>query len=166
MIESWRTVLSIFSMALFSGCFFGPMDRVESKGMAIVAGYHGFDEHYVEVGGAYHIIGSATMAHLPGPVVATYSVTAKLKLTDTFVPGIEASIWKSGFGSGVGISATYYTDFSQSSFHVRPEVGIGDVFLGPVSIRFIAGYSIPLTIGSLSGREHWSFALRGIYLLY
>ena len=46
---------------------------------------------------------------------------------------------------GIGLNATYYTDFATGSFHLRPEIGVGDLPMGPTWIRGTVGYSIPIT---------------------
>ena len=67
-----------------------------------------------------------------------------IELGDTAMYALEGSLWGGGV-IGMGINAAYYTNFTTSSFYLRPELGMGDFAIGPIWLRWGLGYNIRFT---------------------
>ena len=149
------------SLALLSSCMFAPMDRVLSNGTAVHVGYDGFNPALAEVGiGGFKFgdIGFGSCGSLKVPVISSYSLAVNVQPGEPRVVALEGSIWRSG-AIGLGLNATYYTDFTSGSLQFRPEFGV-EFPLGPVWLRGTAGYNLPLTNPFLAGVNQVQYAVR------
>ena len=77
-----------------------------------------------------------------GPALfsSAYFVSAEIRPARTTIVGTKVGAWMSGGCSAMclGISAIWYTNGTENSLRVRPEIGIG---MGPIKVTY--GYNIP-----------------------
>jgi hypothetical protein len=94
-------------------------------------GYYGFADIGLEVNKE-----GATGIH---EFTVSYSVSNEIKLSNKITIGPKIGIWIAG-GPAVGLNLIYYTDFNNSSFVLRPEIGFG-----ATQFKLVYGYNLKLT---------------------
>lgn len=108
----------------------------EQRSVSILTGYNGWRHHYAELGVALH------KQSQTGPALfsSAYFVSAEVRPGRKTIVGTKIGAWVSGGCSAMclGINAIWYTNGTEQSVRLRPEIGIG---LGPFKVVY--GYNIP-----------------------
>jgi len=108
-------------------------------------GVSGIDHPAIELGFGHLKYGQKSVLHHTANLTHSYAVAARIELGDTAMYALEGSLWGGG-PIGMGITAAYYTDLNNSTFYLRPEIGLGDFPIGPMWLRWGLGYSIRFTL--------------------
>lgn len=116
----------------------------------LIAGYHGFGYHYVELG----IAGSEMLGRKMRGAAYSFSASLRLGGEKTIVGG-SASAW-TNWPLGIGINTDFFSDLKGSStLRLRPELGITID-----RARLVYGYSIVIAGGGFNGVNRHDFSLR------
>jgi len=95
---------------------------------------------------------------LPGPFTTAYTapnIGLELKTsTDNFILGSKIGVSANKYFIATGLHAIHYTDFKNSDFRLRPEIG-----LNLMATRFVYGYSFPLGSTKLEHVNSHNFAI-------
>ena len=94
-------------------------------------GYYGFADIGLELNKT-----GATAIH---DISVSYSVSNEIKISNKTTFGPKIGVWVAA-GPAVGLNLIYYTDFSNSSLVLRPEIG-----LGVTNFKLVYGYNFKLT---------------------
>lgn len=136
--------LAIVMAASFGGCMFSSINNPKFDKTCLHAGFSGIDHPAIEVGVGNLKYGQKSVLHHTASITRSYAIAARVELGDTAMYAIEGSLWGGG-AIGMGLSAAYYTNFTASSFYLRPEFGMGDFSIGPIWLRWGVGYNIRCT---------------------
>lgn len=118
--------------------------REEDYHASVLIGYNGWENHAVEVGVAYNMIG-ITGNH---PIGRAYAVSVELQPWGNGSVGPKTTGWLAGGSAAVAIGASFIWYFGAGghSVRLRPEFGVGSG-----SFRAAYGYSIPLYNADMEG---------------
>lgn len=151
-----RYLLALLLFPLCSALLHAQSDTIRprrhhaSTSTGIIAGYHGFGYHFIELG-----VARATEPH-DGLGGVGYGITGMMRLGgERRIIGGSLSVWSNGL-VGLGFNLDYFTDTRDgSSLRLRPEFGVRTGYG-----RLVYGYSIPLTSGGFDGVNRHDFSLR------
>jgi len=106
--------------------------------LAILTGYNFWENHYIELGLAWNERGQ--IGHHPHS--SAYFVSTEYRLGSDPILGPKIGIWIDGGATGIalGLNLICYTDFDETSFRFRPEIGTG--FNG---WKLVYGYNFALS---------------------
>lgn len=138
------TCLLLLIVGSVPGCMFRSITNPKFDKTCLHAGFSGIDHPAIELGVGKLKYGQKSVLHHTADITHSYAIAARVELGDTMMYALEGSLWGGG-SIGIGISAAYYTNFTNSSFYVRPEIGLGDFSIGPLWLRCALGYSIRFT---------------------
>lgn len=114
------------------------------RSIAILTGYNGWRNHYAELGVALH------RQSMTGPALFSSAcfVSAEIRPGRSTIVGTKIGAWASGGCSAmcIGLSSIWYTDGTEHSVRLRPEIGFG---FGPVKVTY--GYNIPFSNRDFEG---------------
>jgi hypothetical protein len=114
----------------------------------LIAGYHGMEHHFAEVGAGF--------ANSPKSAMVGGSLSAEMRVDESFVLGATYSVWTSSNPLAAGFSLSYFNNFrGNGTFRFRPEIGLG---LGYV--RIVYGYSMEIGRGTLDAGNRHDVAIR------
>ncbi len=136
--------LAIAVATPFGGCMFRSINNPKFDKTCFHASFSGIDHPAIELGVGNLTYGQKSVLHRTAGITRSYAVAARVELGDTAMYALEGSLWGGGV-IGMGINAAYYTNFTTSSFYLRPELGMGDFAIGPIWLRWGLGYNIRFT---------------------
>lgn len=119
--------------------------------LSVITGYHGFKQHYGEIGIAIHDNGTASHH----PIATTLGLSSEILLDkDETMVGNKLSLWLNG-GQTIGFNLIHYTNFSSANYLAfRPELGIGFDIL-----RVYYGYNFKIINDRLSRVPSHNFGI-------
>ncbi len=90
------------------------------------------------------------------PAAWAYFVSNEIKIDNKILIGPKIGVWAGGGvgGMAMGLNLIYYTDLTQSSLRIRPEIGMG---FGRWKIVY--GYNIPLSNRNFEGVNKSNIAI-------
>jgi hypothetical protein len=126
--------------------------RKGKERLSLLIGYNGLINPFGEIGisrNRLDIVG----AH---PLGRSYFVSTEVKFDDRIIIGPKIGGW---FGGGVGaiamgLNTVVYTDFEDTSWRLRPEVGFG-----LASFKIVYGYNFSITNKDFRGINDHNFSL-------
>lgn len=121
------------------------------QAIAAVIGFQGIGEQFLELGIAYNRYGESS--GYPFWVVINSSLEINLLEPENIGFKLGAYV---GSGINVGLNLIQYTNFSEGTFVVRPEIGTG--FLQHF-VRLVYGFNSALVNREFSSRNRHNFAL-------
>lgn len=129
-----------------------PTKRKGETSLALITGYQGFKNHFLELGiGARKdwIVGHH-------PLTMVYGVSGEFKLHDDFIGAVKGTISIGGGASGMnlGLNLVNYVSANSSSFRFRPEIGVGVRLF-----RIVYGYNVAFTNENFPGISQHVFTL-------
>ena len=137
--------ISTLLLILFNQEVLGQADSVRSPGvgregsggieLSLLTGYNQGYYGFADIGLEFNKAG-ATAIH---NISVSYSVSNEIKISNKPTVGPKIGLWVAA-GPAVGLNLIYYTDFSNSSFVLRPEIG-----LGVTNFKLVYGYNFKLT---------------------
>ena len=129
--------------------------RVEER-LSLLIAYNGIEKHFGEIGIArnrldgvgYHMLGW------------TYFISTEVMFHNNLVVGPKLGGWVGGGVSAfaLGLNAIVYTDFEETSWRLRPELGCGLDFF-----KIVYGYNYAITNKDFEGINNHNFSL--VFLL-
>jgi hypothetical protein len=150
-----RYALPLLLLFIIAGC--ASPSKIPSTGM--IVGYHGFGEHYAEIG--WMGFNPSIFRHgIPGS--QGYSVSTELHLGDHFIVGGTGSAWISFLYLELGLNGSFYTDFREAAVALRPEIGASEIFIGNTMTRVVLGANIPIVNRNFDGIASPELAVRTV----
>lgn len=149
----------VLLLTAFPGCMFRSINNPKFDKTSLHAGFSGIDHPAIELGIGKLTYGQQSVLHQTANITRSYAVAARAEFGDTLMYAIEGSLWGGG-SIGLGINAAYYTNFTTSSFYLRPEIGMGDFPIGSIWVRWGLGYNIRFTPHDVAEMNQPSFNVR------
>ncbi|UTW65250.1 hypothetical protein KFE94_11275 [bacterium SCSIO 12643] len=120
--------------------------------LAMVAGYQFQHNHFAELGLGIkkNLVGTIH------PSTFIYGVSNEFKLHQDFIWGLKVFAWIGGGNGGLNLGGNiiHYTDFDQTAWVFRPEIGIGVDFF-----RLVYGYNFNFTNSNMVGINDHNFGI-------
>jgi hypothetical protein len=112
--------------------------------ISVLTGFNFWSNFYGELGLSINQYGR--VGH--HPAAWAYFISNEIKIDNKILIGPKIGVWAGGGvgGMAMGLNLIYYSDFEQSSFRIRPEIGMG---FGRWKVVY--GYNIPLTNKNFEG---------------